>query len=161
MSQMVPVPFGNVRVNRLLPAAGPQHYKTYSMRMPLGSHWRPATCEEAGCEAYRCGWASMFDVSTELGQRQYEFCSADRERSFHIQRPAASLVTFVYAPGNRCFRSGDHRVPLERPAVFAVAEGDWRGNPRGIPVRVHKRAADWVEDFAEHQDRVATAIQRG
>lgn len=145
----------------IMPQMPPQAYKTYGMSMPLKTHWRAATCEEIDCDAYRCGWVSTFDLSTDLGQRQYAFCKADRSRAYSMQRPAENLVKFVYAPGNRCFQAGDHRVPLERPVRLYVAEGDWRGNPRRIPVRVHQRAEDWTEDFAIHQDRLAAAVEKG
>jgi hypothetical protein len=145
----------------IMPAGPPQAYKTYGMSMPLKTHWRPATCEETGCDAYRRGWVSTFDLSTDLGKRQFDYCKADKTRSFSIQRPAANLVKFVYAPGNCCFKAGDHRLPLERPARLYVAEGDWRGNPRGVPARVHQRPQDWVDDFANHQDRLAAAVQKG
>lgn len=161
MAEMVSVPFHGTFVQRIEPQMPAQAYKTYGMSMPLASHWRPATCEEVGCEAYRNGWVTTVDTSTDLGQRQYEYITHDKTRSHSMQRPSLALAKFVFAPGNRCFRSGDHKLPLERPATFYVAEGDWRGNPRGIPVRVHSRAEDWCEDFAEHQDRLATAIQRG
>lgn len=145
----------------IMPVGPPEAYKTYGMSMPLKTHWRPATCEEAGCEAYQFGWVSTFDLSTDLGKRQFEFCKDDRSRSFSIQRPSLNLVKFVYAPGNRCFQSGDHRLPLARPARFYVAGGDFRGNPRGVPAQVHQRPEDWADDFASHQDRLATAIQKG
>lgn len=158
---LVQVPFGHTMVSRIEPAMPAHAYKTYGMSMPLRSHWRPATCEEVDCDDYRYGWVSTFDGATELGQRQIHYCEHDRSRTFSIQRPSLTLVKFVYPPGQRCFRAGDHRVPLERPARFYVSGGDWRGNPRGTPVRVHRTVEDWCEDFAEHQDRLATAIERG
>lgn len=161
MGGLIQVPYGHTQVSRLAPAMPAHAYKTYGVSMPVRTHWRQATCEEAGCEAYRHGWVSTFDLSTDLGQAQYEHCKNDRERSFSMQRASLTLAKFIYPPGNRCFRSGDHRVPLERPARFYVAGGDFRGNPRRVPVRVHSRAEDWVEDFSAHQDRIATAIQRG
>jgi hypothetical protein len=152
---------GAVRLNRI-PPAGPAHaYKTYGIAMPLATHWRPATCEEVDCAAYRNGWVTTVDLSTDLGKRQFEHCKGDRSRSYSMQRPELNLIKFVYAPGNRCFSAGDHRLPLGRPARFYVAGGDYRGNPRGIRTRVHQRAADWVEDFAGHQGRLAAAIERG
>jgi hypothetical protein len=50
---------------------------------------------------------------------------------------------------------------LERPELYIVREGDWRGNPRGTPPRRHARAADWVDEAMEHQDRINTARERG
>ena len=146
------------RIDPLMPA---EAYKTYGWSMPLATHWRPATCEEAGCEHYRDGWVTTLDLSTELGQKQYAFCKGDRERRFTEQRPGAGTVKLAYGPGQPCFRRGDHKLPLGRPARFYVVEGDWRGNPRGVPARVHPRAELWCEDFAEHQDKLATAIERG
>ena len=156
---LLQVPFGHALVNRVEPLMPPQAYKTYGMSMPLRTHWRPATCEETDCEAYRFGWVSTFDLGTELGQKQYHYCTHDRERRYHVQRVSLTLVKVVYGPGNRCFRSGEHRVPLERLPVFTVAPGDWRART-GQP-RVHKRPEDWTEDFSVHQDRLATAVQRG
>lgn len=161
MTGMIQVPFGNAMVSRIEPAGPAGSYKTYGMSMPLRTHWRPASCEEADCEAYRHGWVSTFDLATELGQHQAAYCLADKERSFSMQRPTATMIKFIYKPGNRCFRSGDHKVPLERPARFYVQGGDWRGNPMGTATRVHTRPEHWVEDFSEHQDRLATAIKKG
>ena len=161
MAGMVQVPYGHTMVSRIAPAMPAAHYKTYGMAMPLRTHWRPATCDEYGCEAYQHGWVSTFDLSTDLGKGQYEYCKADRTRSFHMQRVDLTLVKFIYKPGNRCFRASDHRVPLGRPPRFVVAGGDWRGNPRGTPVQVHRSAEDWVDDFSNHQDKIAAAIGRG
>jgi hypothetical protein len=48
-------------------------------------------------------------------------------------------------------------VPLERPELYVVRGGDWRGNPRG-EVRRHSGPDSWVNDFAEHQDRIARVV---
>jgi hypothetical protein len=163
MSVMVQVPFGTYgqRVSRIAPEAGPQHYKTYGMSMPLATHWRKATCDEVNCTAYLKGWVTTVDLDTELGRKQYELITHDKERRYSMQRPSLTLVKFVYGPGFPCFARSQHRLPLERPARLYVAGGDFRGNPLGIPARVHKRAEDWVEDFSIHQDRLKTAIERG
>ena len=159
--QMVSVPFGHTRVSRIEPALPASAFKTYGWSMPLRTHWRPASCEEYGCADYQHGWVTTVDLSTDLGQRQYEYCSHDRTRSFHMQRVSETLAKFVYKPGSRCFAWEDHHVPLGRPGLFTVTGGDWRGNPRGVPQRRHARAEDWIDDFANHQDTIATAIRKG
>lgn len=146
--------------NNIRLAAGPQNYKSYSMRAPFRTHWRLASCEEYECEAYFKGFVTTVDLNTELGQRQYEYLSHDRERSFHMQRLSMSLVKFVYGPGNRCFSSHEHRVPIGRPPRLLVVGGDWRGNPRRER-RVHSNVDDWVDDARNHQDKIATIVQRG
>ncbi len=40
----------------------------------------------------------------------------------------------------------------------AVANGDWR---RSSVARVHANAADWTEDFALHQDKLADQMNKG
>jgi hypothetical protein len=158
---VIQVPFGNTMVTRLAPAMGPEHYKTFGMAMPRATHWRPATCEEVDCPNYLSGWVTTVDLSTELGQRQHHYLTHDTERRPSVQRVSLTLVKFVYGPGFRCFRSGEHVVPLGRPPRLYVAGGDFRGNPRGTPTRVHTRAEAWVDEFATHQDQLATAIGRG
>lgn len=161
MAGMVQVPYGHATVSRIEPELPAHAFKTYGMSMPLRSHWRPATCDEFECDAYQYGWVSTFDLATELGAKQYAYCRQDKTRSFSAQRHGTTLIKLVYKPGNRCFRSADHRMPLARLPRFYVAGGDWRGNPMGVPARVHQRADDWVDDFANHQDTIATAIRKG
>lgn len=159
MTQMISVPFGNTFVQRTAPAMPVQAYTTYGMLRPLKTHWRRATCEEAGCAAYLKGWVTTVDLSTELGRRQYDLITRDRERRYSVQRVTATMVKFTYGPGMPCFARSAHQMVLEREPRFIVAHGDWRGyldRPR-----VHKRAEEWVEDFSIHQDKLATVLGRG
>ena len=159
MPGLIQVPFGQAMVSRVTPIGSPRDYRTYGMAMPLSSHFRPATCEEADCQAYINGWASTFDLATDLGQKQYEYCRHDKERSFAVERLGLTLVRFTYGPGNRCFRSGDHKVPVGRPGIFTVRAGDWRAYTG--PARRHTRADDWVDDMAGHLDQLEQARERG
>lgn len=161
MAGMITVPYGHTVVQRPAPLMPAQSYKTYGMSMPLQSHWRRATCDEVLCEPYRNGFASTFDLSTDLGQRQFAFCKADKDRSYTLQRVSQTVVKLVYKPGTPCFNRQSHRVQMGRPPVLYVAEGDFRGNPRRIPARVHQSGENWVEDFSGHVDKLATEIQKG
>jgi hypothetical protein len=149
--------------NRLVPQLGPERYKSYSMRMPLSTHFKPATCAEFECDAYRFGFVVTIDTSMELGERRYHYVTHDKTRRYSMQRVGPTLFKFIYGPGNdgMGLEHGEHRMSLDRPAFLLVAEGDFRGNPRGTPVYVHRYQQDWVDDFATHQDRLATALQRG
>jgi hypothetical protein len=130
------------------------------MRQPFRTHWRQATCEEVDCPDFLNGFIVTIDTSTNLGQKQHNFLTHDKTRNYSMQRPSVTIFKFCYAPGNKCMRYYEHRTLIGRQPLFLVAEGDFRGNPRNIPVRVHK-PEDWVDDFAEHQDKLATTIQRG
>ena len=141
-----------------IPPQGPvQAYKTYELQAPLSTHWRPATCEEVDCDAYRNGWVTKLDVSTELGARQAEYIRMRSGRTFHDVTPLNSaLVELMFPAGQRCFRQ--HRVPLEREPLCIVRGGDWR---QQLGQRRVLRADDWVDDFATHQDNLAQQIQKG
>lgn len=155
-------PRGAVTLNRIVPALGPEAYKSYSWRQPLRTHFRRVTCADAQCADYLHGWTAVIDTATELGQRQYDYLTRDRTRQFHMERSGTSLVSFTYPPGQEAFDGPlhDHYQPIGYDPVMLVCEGDWRGNPRGTPPRI-MRPEDWVDDFATHQDMIATAVRKG
>ncbi len=160
MAGMVQVPFGNATVNRIEPGLPAHAFKTYGVSMPVRTHWISATCEDISCGPYLNGWKTVVPDGSDHAQL---IRSADFRRRYRYSETAVEggLTEFIFPPGQSCFQASSHRVPLERPAVFSVRGGDWRGNPMGIPARVHVRAQDWVEDFSEHQDKIASAIERG
>jgi hypothetical protein len=156
---MIQIPFGNTVVTRVEPVGRPQDYKTYTIAFPTKTHWRPATCEEVLCFAYLNGWATTVDLNTDLGQKQYHYIKTESGRSFTEEKTGSSLAKFSFGPGQVCFGASQHKVPLERPARFLVTPGDFRA--RTGTTRVHANGGDWAEDFALHQDKINTAIERG
>jgi|SRR5580698_9161685 hypothetical protein len=155
----MPFTRGAVLLNRIQPGLPPQSYKSYEMRYPLRTHWRKATCEEVECDHWVMGWDTLIDTSTDLGQRQYDYCHGDRSRSFTEKREGLTIVRFHYGPGNQPFPGPrhDHRVKVERPPLFVVSGGDWRGNPRGTDPVLHRNGENWADDFATHQDALERA----
>lgn len=146
-------------LNRVIPSIGPERYKTYQLLAPVATHRRPATCEEVSCDASAHGWLTLVDEATDLGQRQAAYIRRDSRRAFRESRTPEGLTRFEFSAGQRCF--AQHSVPIERDPLFIVKDGDFRGNPRGTRPRQHVRAADWVEDFAEHQDKIVREIEKG
>jgi hypothetical protein len=143
--------------NRVRPALAVSHMKTYGFASPLATHWRRATCAEVECGGYTHGWKTIVPADSE--QAQYIRAMSGRHFT-EKQGDAPGLAEFTFSPGQMCFRAADHRMPLERPPLFVVRDGDWRGNPTGNSRR-HVSADDWVDDFRTHQDRIAQAHQRG
>ena len=78
---------GLIVASRLAPKLGPQFYKSFSLRRPLTSHWRKATCEEVDCPDFVLGFQAAVDTSTPLGQAQYDYLHRDRTRSFTERAP--------------------------------------------------------------------------
>jgi len=134
-------------------------YKTYRIASPVSTHFRPATCAEAGCGAYLNGWTSTIDETTVLGQQQAHYIRKQSGRGYREERLPSGLTQFTFDAGQRCF-ANDHQVRLDRPELYIVRGGDWRGNPTGES-RQHQNAQDWIEDFGEHQQRLADEMRKG
>lgn len=133
--------------------------KTYRIARPTATHTRAGSCAEAECLAYQNGWISRFDEADAMGRMRAEYVRHESGRRYTETRDAVGITVFQFEAGQTCF-AGGHRVPLERDSLYIVRGGDWRGNPTGDR-RVHQSADDWVDDFANHQARVADRIQKG
>lgn len=141
-------------VNRIEPLHPLQAYQTYQIASPRDVAVK-AACEAVRCEAWRHGWETRVDESTDIGRVQAAYIRRRSGRTFRERRTEQGQTVFVFEAGQRCF--ADHRT---RPEIYAVRDGDWRGNPTGR-VRRHTRPADWVEDFGEHQLKIVDQQQKG
>lgn len=144
------------RISPNLPAGA---YKTYQISAPLSTHYRAATCDEAACPHQANGWATAVDEALDLGQRQAHYIRKVSGRRFTERRDESGLTVFEFAAGQQCF--AEHKVRLDRAERYIVRGGDHRGDPTGGRPFQHTRPADWVEDFAEHQQGVADRLERG
>lgn len=137
---------------------GPEHaYKTYAISAPLATHWRKATCAEVGCLHYANGWRVRLEgLPPELVQT-----AKTSGRRYVEERVAEDQTWLVFEAGQPCFQAAQHRLATARPELYLVRDGDWRGNPRGTPTRVHRRPEDWTEDLREHIDKLDEARKKG
>lgn len=142
---------------RLQPAGPASAYKTYSIKAPLSTHFRPATCEEVGCPNYLNGWR----IRVEGLPAELLNTAKTSGRKYTVLSVAEGETWLVYEAGQPCFQAAAHKTRVERPELYIVRDGDWRGNPRGTDRRVHKNAEEWVEDLHEHTDRINKLIQEG
>lgn len=131
-------------------------YKTYAVARPTATHWRAASCSEAGCLAHRRGWRTTVDEATELGARQAAYIRSLSRRRFTEARNETGLTVFTFESGQTCFAA--HRVPADRPPLFIVRQGDHRANLGGLRTL---RSDQWLEDFGSHQERLADQVNRG
>lgn len=162
------------RIPPVLPAAA---MKTYHVARPI-TWWVFASCGQVDCDHYRRGWTTIVDEDQAGVIRR-------SGRSFTETRDRAGLVTFAFPPGQRCWHAPPaelvgqaifavvsrlpepeiadrwhKRVPQREP-LFGLTGGDWRGNPRGTPPVRFKTHRQFIDDFAEHQLRIADRIKRG
>lgn len=122
-------------------------YRTYRIVAPKSTHFRPATCEEIECDAWRNGWKTL--VPSNSDQALYIRSGASGRRFTEVNDSydqTIGMTEFIFEAGQRCFRASEHVVPLERDPLFSVREN-------GL-TRHHTRADLWTEDFSEHLDKV-------
>lgn len=153
-------------VNRIEPKMPASAYKTYSIAAPVATHWRKASCAEVDCPRYLNGWRVHVEQLTPELLHTAKTARHPVNGRWVPYRYTEVRVTegqtyLVFEAGQPCFAAAEHRKRVERPELYVVRDGDWRGNPRGTEARRHERPEHWVEDFAEHQDRLATAHGEG
>lgn len=127
-------------------------YQTWSVKSRPDKRVK-TVCERVGCPRWRSGWESVIDESTELGRQQAAFIRQSR-RTFKEQCNGVGLTVFRFEPYQRCFE--DHQT---MPEKYLVRGGDYRGVVG--QVRVHKRAADWVEHVQQHMGRLLDERDKG
>jgi hypothetical protein len=107
------------------------------------------------CKAYQNGWATTVFAGSDdealIRSLNYRFVET---------KEADGMIRFTFYAEQPCFAASRHRVPIEREPLYVVRGGDWRGNPRGEKT-THTRPEDWVDDFANHQDKLATRLAQG
>lgn len=146
-------------LQRIVPAIPTALMRTYQMTSPQVAYpVSAANCERFGCASHAHGWRTVVDERLDLGQRQAHYIRTQSGRRFTERRREDGLTEFTFEAGQACFKQ--HKLPAEGAERFIRRGGDWRGNPTG-EVYEHARPDDWVEDFAEHQDRIQQAIERG
>ncbi len=128
-------------------------YKTYQIAQPLSTHFRKARCEEVECPLNLKGWVTRVPIDSQVAG----YIRNISKRKFREVVENGERV-FTFYPGQQCF--AEHMVSLERPQLFIVRDGDHRGNPTRRSRR-HTNGKYWVEDFAEHQDRLKTQLEKG
>lgn len=156
----MPIPLGTHRP-RVKPRMPVQAYQTFGVRMPRATHWRPATCEEAGCLKWKNGWKTPFVPNTPEHDRIKQYIrNSPIKRMFTVLKEP-DLWTVVFEAGQPCFKqdhpSTRHMVPLQRPQLHIVHKGDWR---QSWDARV-VGSNEWVDRFATNQDKLKTLIERG
>lgn len=150
--------------------------KTYTMLRPVETHYQFVSCETADCDQHRDGWATFVDESTSEGMEQAYYIRNGSGRKFTEARGVkvpsidgaaqftlaitddGPLTVFSFEAGQKCFQS--HRELLEdKEPIGLVFDGVWN-EKRGL-TRQHQSMDDWVDDMAEHQDKIADLVARG
>jgi hypothetical protein len=145
-----------ISLNRIQPMLDVRQMRTFQVDAPLATHWRRASCAEVDCPDYLNGF-----VTTVLAGSDDEDAlkASGRKWSSTTANPDGT-ISYTFEAGTECWSSFRHRVRVREDSLWIVRDGDWRGNPTGR-ARRHTRPADWVDEFADHQDKLAEAQRRG
>jgi hypothetical protein len=142
-------------VTRIQPNMPVQAYRTFEIRSPLTTHYRPATCAEAECEHYLNGWR----VRVEGLSQEHLHAARTAGRRFVEQQVTEGETWLIYEPGQPCFAATRHVVAVGRPEIYLSRGGDWRGATTG-PL-THSGPDAWLDEFQTNQDALTTRIDRG
>lgn len=144
------------KLNRVMPKLPAQSMTTYSIKAPMSTHWKKATCVEFGCISYHKGWKVRLDTLTpDLKETMWK-----SGRKFTVAAVSELENWAVFEAGQPCFAESTHKVRVGRPELFIVRGGDWRGNPRGEE-RVHTGIANWIDDMETNRDKLMTRLKQG
>ena len=121
----------------------------FSIKRPLATHWRPASCAEHGCEQYERGWYTEVDERTGLGQGQAAYIRRNSGRKFVEEKQETGLTRFTFEAGQTCFR--EHKLPLELDPLFI------RQRVRSGMIASTQRAEwpEWMDTFNTEMERAA------
>lgn len=143
-------------LNRPAPRLEAASYKTYAIRTPSKTHMRRAKCSEVNCEHYLNGW----QVRVEGLPPELLHAAKTSGRKYVPHYIAEGETYLIFEAGQACFKALEHQVPTGRPSLFYVGRGDFRLFSVRRAKR-HENADDWRDDFANHQDRIKTLVERG
>lgn len=144
------------KTNRAVPKLPVTALRTFQIAVPLETHWRDAECAEIQCGHYLNGWA----VHVEALTPDLVHAARTSGRRYREEHLGEAQTWLVFEAGQPCFKASEHRIRTGRPELYSQRDGDWRGNPTGWE-RNHARPGDWLDAFANHQDRLVTRIGRG
>lgn len=128
----------------------PREMQTYGIDRKKNR--RRATCAEVDCEAWMKGWSTVVEVADPLRSQKLAYWRHQWRQATETVLPDG--IRFTIPPGVGCPQT--HYTHDDRPALFVVRRGDRRRYLETL--RTHTRPEHWVEDFAEHQDRIATVL---
>jgi hypothetical protein len=126
-----------------------QGMQTHHILAPVQTHWRQASCEEVGCLAFHHGWVLPLEGLDEgdIWQARYS------GRRYHQQTNEDGKVFLHFEAGQPCFRASTHQKRLDRPELFIVRSGDWRGTDRTQdPIRFSGPDA-WADHLGTHLEQ--------
>ena len=136
----------------------PTAFTSFGMAAPTRSHLIEYPCSAAQCRGYVHGWTTILDPmrSEHLPFIKHIVDGVSGRRWSRGEVTAEGYLTFVFPPGQPCFRNSHHTRNHDVPELYVVRGGDFRTPHRQR--ELHRMGFDnWLEAF----DRNQTALVKG
>lgn len=145
-------------VMRIVPAAPVQGFRSFGMRATRRVR---ATCEEFECDGWAKGWITAVPPGSPDEGVLRAACDGRVDgfrRAWRVVEVTPNgFHAYNFDAGQPCLRASTHTVPWG--FAFHHRDGDWRGNPTGLVVP-HPSGQSWVDEFGQHQERIAHQRER-
>lgn len=155
-------------VTNLEPKLPPRMRKTYGVHHKT----RSAGCHEVvdgvrACEAFWHGWTTTLNPLEQSHAASIHYLdSGDSGRHFTKEITADALHRYTFTPGQRCFTAPHTVIDRQEEAQYLILAGDYRHyigekdeNGKVKPELVHSGGDAWIDDFANHQEKLARAAE--
>ena len=146
MQQHIP---GQRPIQRAVPQLAVGQMTTYGVQIPK----RRATCKEVDCPHYLKGWSTTIVANSA----DEALIRGSGRRWSNMEPLPGGFRRYTFSGGQPCFAAAKHRVAAD-VATFYKRGGDWRAT---VTPAVKMRPSDWVDDFANHQQKLADKQQEG
>ena len=98
----------------------------YSIKAPVATHWRGATCEEVSCKKNIMGWETHCNIGTDLGKNQVAYIRAGKSGRRYTERTdVEGVVIFSFESGQQCFTTHTKKI-LEMGHLLVKESGGQR-----------------------------------
>lgn len=133
-------------------------YTTFAMHAPVRTHFIELPCKVAQCHRYQHGWVTTLDPMREehLVFIQHIVSGRSGRRWSHGERTPEGYMTFVFPPGQSCFRNSHHQRDESKRELYVIRSGDYRTpyarrDPKAVSFD------NWVEAFDKNQTALVKA----
>lgn len=136
----------------------PEAFTTFGMRAPIKTHFIELPCKIAQCKRFVHGWTTTLDPkrAEHLPLIQHIVSGRSGRRWSYGENTPEGYLTFVFPPGQACFRNSHHQRDDSVPELYVVRSGDFR---TPIHRREPKRVSpdNWLEAFDRNQTALIKA----
>jgi hypothetical protein len=133
-------------------------YTTFAMHAPVRTHFIELPCKVAQCRRYVHGWVTTLDPGREehLPLIQHIVSGRSGRRWSRGENTPEGYMTFVFPPGQACFRNSHHQRDESKQELYVVRRGDFRMPYAQRESRV-MGFDNWIETFDKNQKALVKA----